>query len=63
MQIMPFQKFVHNTRIWCFYMLPLSIHTFMLAVLMLNEHTLLTVVTRTTTENPAFCVLKANEER
>ena len=24
---------------------------------------LLTVVTRTTTENPAFCVVKANQER
>ena len=35
---------------------------------MLNKFTyplsiILTVVTRTTTENPVFCVLKANQER
>ena len=46
----------------------------MLTVLMLNKFTyshdfsyshdiLLTVVTRTTTKNPVFCVLKANRER
>ena len=43
MQIIPFQKFVHSTKLWCFYMLPfMHLYTLMLAVLMLtysHEHT------------------------
>ena len=66
MQIILFQKFVHNTRLWCFYMHPLFSYTFMLTELMLNKFTytisiLLTVATRTTTEIQYFVSSKQIE--
>ena len=67
MQIIPKVRSQH--KIMVFYMLSFMIYTFMLTVLfgLTNLHfpmsILLTVVTRTTPENPVFCVLKANQER